>query len=86
MFQQWLEDRDQENKKYYEYSTYIGAFSNPKMAEKAFKSMKESDFSISEKEFEESYNNVINDRNNQNLNQSNSISNRRRRRQRKALE
>ena len=52
MYHQWLEDQNEQAEIYKNYSTYIGSFSNPNMAQKIF-NKESTTISSSDKDFDE---------------------------------
>lgn len=57
----WIEDQNQKHKFARDYSVFIGSFSNPE-AGKKMRDADDPEYALSDEEFEESYQRVIDDR------------------------
>lgn len=60
MYNQWIEDQLEQAEIYKNYSTYIGSFSNPHMAQKIF-NKESTTIESSDKDFDEISEKIIND-------------------------
>ena len=58
MYQSWITDLEEQHETYKNYATYLGAFSNPELAQKI---ANENKYITTDKEFEESWNNILAD-------------------------
>jgi len=58
MFHSWMADKQEQHEMYHDYGTFVGAFSNPDMAQKIWDS-KDPQYSSTDEEFDESSRNVM---------------------------
>lgn len=61
MYMSWIEDQNQKHKFARDYSVFLGSFSNPEAAKKMHK-IDDPDYALSDDEWEESWQRVVNDK------------------------